>query len=504
MGLKGCLVLQRRFAYVGHELAILLKEKHGVEEFCAFVSLRESYDFLKSQNDIRYSGSLLDEDVQKKYKDEPLDMRYIGRFEAAYGSAWDFIKVDRIVHLGQLVREYPHARSPYTKEEMLRMVQVYGKSVEAFLEREKPDFVLTYQPGALWMLMMYRIAKKKGIPVLTIVLPTTRNRVLFSQEYDSLTWVDESFKRYLGKPLRDVPGLAEAQRFIEEFRARPVMYSEVYSELIQHGAWKQFRFLLPGRIGGSLRSLFFLFYNWCTDPNKRSDYNALNPFLYLYDRTKRKLRALRGAGDLYDAYDAGKPYAFYALHFEPELSVLLLSPNNTDQISIVRMLARALPPGMLLYVKEHPQMTAYRPRSYYKELKKTPNVRLLRPELSSFDIMRGAALVSTITGAAGWEAALLGRPVLTFGDVFYNALPSVGHYAGERELPALVERLLKTPVPLEESERYLAALLEDSAECDILSVWEKEEDGAKKRAELAGVAELLAKKIRIVTASRKN
>lgn len=496
--MKGCLVLQRRFAYVGHELAALLKERHGISDFCVFVSLRESYEFLKSQNDIAYSDILLDEDVQKKYHDEPLDRDYLGKFEHSYGSAEDMIGVDRVISLGQLVREYPHARSPYTKEEQLRILQVYGKNVEAFLERERPDFVLTYQPGALWMLTMYRIARKMGIPVLTIILPTTKNRVALSKEYDSLTWVDERFAREREEPLEAVEGYLEAKKFIEEFRARPTMYSDVYASLIQHGKRTQFRFLKARNIGGSLRSIFYLFYNWVRSAQKRSDYIALNPLWYLYDRIKRKVRNAIGADDLYDRYDPEASFAFYALHFEPELSVLLLSRGNTDQIQIVRRLAAALPKGMLLYVKEHPQMTPYRPRSYYKELKKVPNVRLLRPELSSFDIMRRAKLVSTITGAAGWEAALLGRPVITFGDVFYNALPSVGH-AGSGDLSQLVQRQLRTPVPLEEVQRYLAALLCDSAECDILSVWEGEEDRTKKREKLADFAALLAEKVRLVT-----
>src|SRR3989344_6495675 len=117
--MKGCLVLQRRFAYVGHELARLLKERHGIDEFCAFVSLRESYEFLTKQQDIRYTGILFDEEVQKRYRKEPLDMDYIRHFEATYGNVRDMISVDRVIALGQLVREYPHARSPYTEEERL-------------------------------------------------------------------------------------------------------------------------------------------------------------------------------------------------------------------------------------------------------------------------------------------------------------------------------------------------------------------------------------------------
>jgi hypothetical protein len=62
--MKGCFVLQRRFAYLGHELAILLKGR-GVDEFCAYAHMRESSDFLKSQGDIGYKSIMLDEEIQK-------------------------------------------------------------------------------------------------------------------------------------------------------------------------------------------------------------------------------------------------------------------------------------------------------------------------------------------------------------------------------------------------------------------------------------------------------
>src|SRR3989338_10739487 len=141
LAMKGCLVLQRRFAVIGHELAILLKERHDVDTFCAYVHLRTSYDFLVAQRDIPYTNLILDEDIQKQYKNEILDLTYLAEFEREYGSVWKFIGVDRVIRYGQLVREYPHDTSPYTHEDMLRMVQVYAKQCSAFIDAEKPDFI---------------------------------------------------------------------------------------------------------------------------------------------------------------------------------------------------------------------------------------------------------------------------------------------------------------------------------------------------------------------------
>ena len=52
------LFLHRSFAYVGHELAVILKKKYGIRDFCGYVQTRGSYEFLKNQKEIKYSSLL--------------------------------------------------------------------------------------------------------------------------------------------------------------------------------------------------------------------------------------------------------------------------------------------------------------------------------------------------------------------------------------------------------------------------------------------------------------
>ena len=74
--MKACFLLQRRFAPVGHKLAVILKEKYGVENFCGYVYLRSSFKFLKNQKEIKYTSLLLDEDLHERYLDEKLDFDF--------------------------------------------------------------------------------------------------------------------------------------------------------------------------------------------------------------------------------------------------------------------------------------------------------------------------------------------------------------------------------------------------------------------------------------------
>ena len=141
--MKGCFILQRRFAYIGHNIAVFLKEKYGVNDFCGFVLQRPSYNFLKSQTEITYSKLLLEEDIHKDYKNVKLDINYLRWLEKEYGipNLWPYLTVDRVVMSNQLVREYPYDKSPYTHEEMLKILQVKARAIIDFLEKEKQDFI---------------------------------------------------------------------------------------------------------------------------------------------------------------------------------------------------------------------------------------------------------------------------------------------------------------------------------------------------------------------------
>ena len=496
--MKGCFVLQRRFAQIGHELAVLLKEKHGISDFCAYVHMRESFQELQKQRDISYSSMILDEDIQKRYKDESLDLEYLKEIEREYGNVWSFIGADRVVRYGQFVREYPHDTSAYTYKEMLRMVQVFVKEFTKFFDREKPDFIVAYLPGALGTALFYAMAEKRGIPILSIFIPNTRETAVISSKYNRLSWVEEIYKSNLGKGLAHVPHYEEAKKCIEEFREKPGVYSKVYTHIPHAGKSRRFDFLHPRNLYRTVMWVYRMYRDWNRNPEKKTDYTSVHPTYYFIDTIKRKARNLFRAIN-YDAYDLKPPYVYYPLHLEPELAILVMAPFETDQIGVVRRLAQSLPVGMYVYVKEHPQMAPYRPSSFYQQLKKIPNVKLLHPKTSSFDLIKNSRLVATIAGSPGWEALFLGKPVITFGRVFYNALPSVAHSLIPEELPQLVQKQLHHQPSDEDIIRYLAAIFEDGARCDLYYLWEKVDSGENKRKELVELADVLARKIAIMT-----
>ncbi|GAG28470.1 unnamed protein product, partial [marine sediment metagenome] len=84
----------------------------------------------------------------------------------------------------------------------------------------------------------------------------------------------------------------------------------------------------------------------------------------------------------------------------------------------------SLPAGMILVVKEHPAARGKRPLSYYKKVEEIFNVRFVDPTLDPRPFIVNSKLVATIASSVGFEAIMLGKPVLTFGQTPYEILPS--------------------------------------------------------------------------------
>lgn len=499
--MKVGLLLQRRFAYIGHILATLLQDKYGVKDFCGYVYLRSSFDFLKNQKDIKYTSLILDEEIHNNYKKEKLDLNYLKNLEKEYGlpNLWHYLRLDRALMYNQPAREYPFDTPPYTYEEMLQILQVKARAVIHFLDKEKPDFIVFSAIGGVGSLLLYEIARKKNIGILHITDSCIDSRFSISDRYCYPTSTENIFEKNMDYPNpQKSKYYKEAENFLKNFRESPRPY---YAKLAPNEQaierYKQLNFLLPTNLIKSIDWLIKITYRHFSEKEKR-DYTYISPWNYIIDRIKRKVRNMRGLNDLYDTFDPKEKFVFFPLHVEPEISLLLWAQFANDLIHVAKQFARSLPVGYKLYIKEHPQMVAFRPRSFYKELKKIPNVKLINPKVVGFELIKNSQLITTINGTSGWEGILLKKPVITLADVFYNRLSFVQNCKSYEMLPWLVKKQLEDFKHSEEELlTYIAAVFEDTVTVNLTHLWEEEADWSKKRDGLRPLADLLAKKMRL-------
>lgn len=128
---------------------------------------------------------------------------------------------------------------------------------------------------------------------------------------------------------------------------------------------------------------------------------------------------------LYEAPVAGEAFYLYPLHFHPEASTSILAGTYLDEYEVIRNIAFNLPVGARLYVKDHVSAYGFQSLSFYRKIKKLPNVRLLGPNEKTKALIKLSRAVITLTSTVGYEAVLLGKRVFLYGRVFYECHPNV-------------------------------------------------------------------------------
>ena len=109
--------------------------------------------------------------------------------------------------------------------------------------------------------------------------------------------------------------------------------------------------------------------------------------------------------------------------------------------------------------------------------------------------------MATINGTVGWEAILFKKPVITFGQAFYNALSMVKYCTRMPDLAAIVKQQTENfNYDDQELLDFIAALLEDTVPVDMLKLWERRNqpmDIEKMSKEVEPLVDLLAKKLNL-------
>jgi len=131
--------------------------------------------------------------------------------------------------------------------------------------------------------------------------------------------------------------------------------------------------------------------------------------------------------------DMALPFVYVPLNYQPECTTSPMGGIFTDQLLMLQMLSAALPQGWKIYVKEHPTQwklngraySMFRFRGFYETIAALPNTVLLPITTKSASLIEHAKAVATVTGTAGWEAVLRGKPALVFGYPDYLYAPGV-------------------------------------------------------------------------------
>jgi hypothetical protein len=175
--------------------------------------------------------------------------------------------------------------------------------------------------------------------------------------------------------------------------------------------------------------------NWFVDPN---------PVVQWARQPALRLRARAADARFLNQGAPGRPFAFYPLNYEPEAVLLVHSSYFENQLEVVRNVARSLPVGWELAVKEHFAMRGDRKLSFYRALQAIPNVRMLPFSSPTNRLIQQAEVVIVNVSTCGLEASLIGKPVVMFGDYPWDYAPTVRKVPALAQLPATIREAAET------------------------------------------------------------
>jgi hypothetical protein len=277
------------------------------------------------------------------------------------------------------------------------------------------------------------VARKLNVPTRNLTRSRIGNLFHWSREGE-FTEFPEVSERTPATPLPPKPIEVKTYDQYEVNKRATVAGFSYHNAILRAGLWtlKYMAQRGSGRTSG---------YRW---------YDTVKHYLGI----PRQWRELQGLPlkSLEDMRD--KPFLFFTLQEEPETSLSWQSPESLTQIAYLWQLARDLPAGFMLAVKEHVYGVGRRPPGFYKHLLDFKNVVILDPLLRGPDVIRASKAVATVSSTAGFEAAWMGKPVISFGlHNIYSFLDHVFIANQSASLAPLLHKVLVEGIDADKAEK---------------------------------------------------
>ncbi|MGF1592778.1 MAG: hypothetical protein ACFCUW_05830 [Kiloniellaceae bacterium] len=339
----------------------------------------------------------------------------------------------------------------------LRYLRLLDARVDAILDKSQPSVIVTSVVADLYSKLICAKGRRRGIPVR--MFNSLQVGSTYGWYHDEF-WNHPPLKALLRRKIEAAPqtqadGVSGADTRPVAAAQREPIYATHYLSSLTKGLRR--REVLRSLLREAKVALGRL-------KTPRPDRPGFLESARLQLRIRRQYdelsRRVRRQGDRLP-----ERFVLFALHKEPEASTMVKAPEFNHQLAIIDLVARSLPAGFLLLVKESMVSLGYRSEGFYETLAAYPNVRLAMPDLRASDLLDQAAGAVVITGTVGLEAARLGLPVFSFGTRNnYDVLDHV-HVVGDlRDLRKLLHRELLEVTPGERARRAaLGSLYDESA-----------------------------------------
>jgi len=379
------------------------------------------------------------------------DLNYLQTFEKKYGiNLWNIAYSERYF--------YKFNIHEFTHDEILSILEQECKLFENAIEETKPDFLIIGTTDLHHNYLLSEICKALGINVLMLAGARFGYKEMICEEADR---VDDTLGPIQYGITKNGKTIKELQTFLKKF--------DNVKQI------KEFEKNLQVPITEKIRKFFQLIFIYGgKDFRNQFEHVGMTRTKILKEKLMEKFKKKSVLsfvnGNLPKVFDKEIPFVYYPLNTEPERALSIAAPFYTNQIELITHIAKSLPIGYRLYVKDHPGMNFKGGRgrsiSFYKEIMELPNVKLLHPSINPEEILKNCSLVITINGTTGLEAAFYNKPTITFVQTLYTSLPSVYTLKNINELPQTIRTALQTKVNVKNLNDFVNFIEKNSFKLD--------------------------------------
>ena len=405
----------------------------------AIINTNKAKSFFLEQNLVKFTNQwFLRDNITNTSSNS--DLEYLEKFEEKYQ-----IRLWNVVFSDAIFREF-NSYHTFNRDEIVSVVKQICEFYENILDQINPDYLIIRPTDALADQLLQMICKVRGIRVLTLGFTRFGYRAMITTDLDILEPYmlenSDNIQFTQEELLAFTRGYTKQQDvFRKKFRGSQLNWLKTgieYLRLISRQEYKRY-YVHSGRT--VLRVI-------CIEISAKFKKNIRERFL-----NKNSVKTL-----------PDEKFVYFSLGLEPERTLLIPAPFYSNQLEVIKNIARSLPIEYQLYVKEHPmqKIWVWREIAYYKEILDIPNVQLIHPSITNEEITRKSSLVTAVIGTPTLEAIIYDKPSIVFGKVIHSSLPSVFTVKNIEELPTIIRKALETKVEMKDVNKFVNTIVKNS------------------------------------------
>ena len=427
-------------------LAYFLQKRYDCELYAIVDITNKPKKFFETQKLVNFKKIWYFHDNIQATKEH--DVSYLQEIENKYGiNLWKLAINERIFH-----RFFDFHK--FSRNEILSITQQSVNLFEKIFQDVDLDFFISSAPVFFHTELFYEICKKKNIKCLLLSMPKLGGKSLVSEVVYRIDGV------------KNLDNLEFTNRTAEEILSY-IQDNNPYDVL------KKYRQNYSNSKFDYINSALQYAKNDNSHEKTHYTYFGRNKFKVLSNvikfSMKKRIREDFMKNNLITHSKFTTPYVYFPMSVDMERNILIDTPFYTDQIEIIRIIAKSLPVNYRLIVKENPGQShrEWRPISEYKQIMSIPNVSLVHPHIIGSDLIKNSSLVISLAGSSPLEATFYKKPAIVFGNVIYSLIPTIVKVKELEKLPDLIKQMLTTKIDLSYLNKFIDLIERNTANFDM-------------------------------------